>query len=264
MKLSVAPTEGKALPNNCYVAVRLGGQRWLSSLDSGNSHDFPAVTGKARGHFEVLQRIGLRSFELNDLVDATRELRVNCRGSGFGELRTQVHVSGDGIPSLSQVARPKQEKLASVSNKEVDARIYLQKHGLEDLLRETMEAVMSQQPDDPLPFIAAMLRCGSGREEPIIGGKAAGQPLELDLGELVEEEEDPGELEHQARTSAINSTKLAFVGLGSFSRALSTGENPHGCGADPAAQLQGEVKQLTAQVAAYSLQMREYSGRARP
>merc|ERR1711956_1441 len=76
---------------------------------------------------------------------------------------------------------------------------------------------------------------------------------ELDLGELVEEEEDPGELEHQARTSAINSTTLAFVGLGSLSRALITGENPHGCGADQAAQLHGEVKRLTAQVAALQL-----------
>jgi len=147
------------MPQQCFISVRVGDTQKLSRLSSQRYYRFPQADGKHYGKIEVFKRIGAGSVDIDPQTLGIREVNVDCRESGFGNLKLKVEVNKNKTADQSSntPSRPKYAEKARA------AKEYLTKHGLEVQLSEAMQIVLREQPEHPAEFLAAMLMGQSPR-----------------------------------------------------------------------------------------------------
>jgi len=164
------------MPQQCFISVRVGDTQKLSRLATDRVYRFPEANGKHFGKIEVFKRIGAGSVDIGPHAKGNREVSVDCRESGFGNLKLRINVD------QNEPVKPQTPHKAKHMGKLNAAKEYLSKHGLELQLSEAMQVVLREQPDHPAEFLAAMLMGSSPRgvRLPPMSHKA----MDQDLGPL--------------------------------------------------------------------------------
>jgi len=146
----------ETLMPHCYVAMRVGDSQKIGRLSTERMYKFPdSVVGEHRyAMLDVFQRIGGCTVSIKPKVD-DQDVNLNTKA---GQLRFRVSTPS----SKSGTKSPRREGTLPMPKKLEVAKAYLVRHNLELRLKEAMQHVINELPDDPVAFIHDRMRESEG------------------------------------------------------------------------------------------------------
>lgn len=163
--------------SDCFVSVRIGDAQKLSRLSSSRTYHFPQAGDRRYGKIEVFRRIGACGVDVDPANNGLRQVHIGCGDSGA--LRLNVAVQAEpGVKCKGEQVVAKEEEKPS-GGKVKAAKDYLNKHGIEFILSEAMQAMLRIRPDDPAKFLAEKLlgsSTGGGVALPAVNGAMQDRP----------------------------------------------------------------------------------------
>jgi len=172
MELKLESLENNGIPQDCFISVRVGDMQKLSRIAAVRNYRFPKSSNRF-GKVDLFKRIGSCSINVDPDELGTREVFLDCTNSGYGSMKLAVDVgfkADSCAPQPQKSAEPGDDvSKANLSVKKVkQAHDYLNRHGIESLLSNSMHELLREQPDDPAEFLASKLLSGAGGSKSII------------------------------------------------------------------------------------------------
>lgn len=147
-------------PSDIFVAMRVGDSQKLGRISSERLYKFPQkVVGEHRtGTLEVFQRISRTTLNIGADAEAVQNVAVPVADQIITEpFKFRVMVGATALEGSPRTDATTEVMNAVEKPKATAAKAYLDKHNLEKRLMMAMRDVVTEFPEDPVPFIAARL-----------------------------------------------------------------------------------------------------------
>lgn len=147
----------ETLMPHCYVAMRVGESQKIGRLSNERTYNFPesVVVGHKYAMLDVFQRIGGCTVSIKPKAD-DQDINLNTK---IGQLKFRISANPS---SKSAITNERKEGAAPLPRKLDMAKAYLGRHNLELRLKEAMQHVINELPDDPVQFIYDRMRESEG------------------------------------------------------------------------------------------------------
>lgn len=152
MELRVETADGCALPNGCYVGVRVGDVLKQGRYEPQRCYHFPAMERRRNAKIDVYQHVGTCVVAVDPGTKSMHEVTVTSTEPSFPATRLKVCVQSKSEEVSKQ---QREERTNALKNQ---AKDYLTKHSIEERLSEAVKALLKEQPDDPTEFLCRQLR----------------------------------------------------------------------------------------------------------
>jgi len=136
-----------------FVAVRIGEAQKMTKMSSSRSYQFQtaAVVERKYGKVEVYKRVGFCVVAIDgDAAIAANEYRIELGAKEVISFRIAVNKQNDG-------AKPKGDVPTKTMSADAQLAAYLEKHHLEVRMKDALQAVLRERPEDPGEFLAAKI-----------------------------------------------------------------------------------------------------------
>jgi hypothetical protein len=150
MEILMCASDGLTPPPDTFVSMRVGQEMKHAKFAQYHTYRFDQAdpSGKVPVKLEVFQRIGQTAVTFGGVTGDIQDVAVPING---GEaLRMRVS-SSNALPDTPTAAAKKKHKVVN------DARSYLARHKLHELLKDAMQEVVNVKPGNPHEFLAGYI-----------------------------------------------------------------------------------------------------------
>jgi len=170
----VVESVGIALPENCHIAVRVGGVQKQARYDGKKLYRFPEA--RRFGKIDIFQHIGTCDFAWEVDQPDTRTCRVT---GDTGETGVKLNVTMAPAPKLGHQQNPteiKEQRAALSKDVHASAMKFLKDNDVEGILISAMRAALKSSPKDVPSFICDHIeRNFCARKEKVCNPDVGGQ-----------------------------------------------------------------------------------------
>eukprot|EP00931_Biecheleriopsis_adriatica_P054474 TRINITY_DN3205_c0_g1_i2.p1 TRINITY_DN3205_c0_g1~~TRINITY_DN3205_c0_g1_i2.p1 ORF type:complete len:906 (+),score=197.75 TRINITY_DN3205_c0_g1_i2:49-2718(+) len=171
MEVRIEAIEGRAVPKDCFVAMRIGDvqkQSRFSSSHGARTYRFPDP-GEDRagfGRIEVFQRVGHMTVFFHDLGGKLQDVEVPVDLAGQKSLSMKLAAKGN-----VEEEKPQGKKQRAKTRLD-SAQRYIAEHRLEEILADAMREVIHEKPADPFSLLSKLvMKHAPTKEEPVIAAE---------------------------------------------------------------------------------------------
>ena len=158
------------IPQGCFVSVRLGDSLKQRRFDKNSAkYYFPTPEEKRKARIDVYQLVGTCSVPVDPAAAGeSNDVSVISSDPKSAGMKLKVSTSNKDVKP-AEVAKHRQDIETEAKEGAVG---YLAKHGIEQLLSDSLKTMLRMKPEDPIEFLCKYLRAeGSKPREPTEGVK---------------------------------------------------------------------------------------------
>lgn len=147
MELRVEAGQGYSVPPGCYVGVRVGDVLKQGRYEPQRCYSFPSVERRRNAKIDIYRHVGSCVVAVDPEAKSCHEVAVASTDPSMPEMRLSVSVQS------MQAAGGPQQREAKTKMVRNQAKDYLSKYGIEEMLSAAVKALLKAQPENPKEFL---------------------------------------------------------------------------------------------------------------